>query len=308
MYPLTNQRLLKRVLLLTLVLPLLSISQVTIRERIELKQVAKTQAASRLVRFVFTCENQIYLRMYINGGQYFADGRGSAEFSTYADQCSNFSFNLQARLAEIWDPYVGVAVTFDIYVDGVLVRHDVGRITGGAWTIFGIWQDELYNDFTVPNANKIVISAELALSTLPALGDNDNKDNPYWGQPDPDQPSGIDKRKKVIDPEKAKSTKLTIRIKDEFGVPMPNVAFWMTSSRIDFSGGHDHTALYEWEPVRGAFVKDGHPMEYYYGVTDQNGEDICFYRCTGIGGKDLIEFHVQDPCYIGVRDGTTPPG
>lgn len=127
----------------------------------QFKVAGATQVASTSLRFVFKSEYPVFLRMYISGLD--AYGTGEAELTIPNGLSEGYSFNLQARVAELWDPYVGTAVTFDIYVGGVLARSDSGRITGDFWTIFGLWFPPHFY-YTIPPVVRIKI--QLASSPL----------------------------------------------------------------------------------------------------------------------------------------------
>jgi hypothetical protein len=258
--------------------PALLFSQITIRERVELKPQTQSKVAgaaqvtSTSLRFVFRSEYAVFLRMYINGLD--AYGTGEAELTVPDAPYGTYSFNLQLRVAELWDPFTGSAVTFDIYIGDSLARHDEGRITGGLYTIFGIWHPP--NFVYVP---PVRIKIELASSTLAPLGDNDNKLNPNYRK------EGPDKRRYIIDWSKVGSTGVTVRVNELNGNPVSNYPITMTAFGVDLSGGHDHIS----NRPSGLFVTTEHDtVDRLWGETNEEGKITCTYLSSGIGGRDSI--------------------
>jgi hypothetical protein len=207
-------------------------------------------------------------------GELAAYGTGEAVLTLPDAPYGTYWFNLQLRVAELWNPIVGSAVTFDIYIGETLASHEEGRITGGWYDIFGLW---FPGDFVYVPPVKIKI--ELASSTLTPLGDNDNKLNPNYRE------EGPDKRKYIIDWSKVKKTGVTVRVNDLSGNPVPNYPITMTAFGVDLSGGHDHIPDRPW----GLFVTTEHDtVNFLWGETDNEGKITCTYLSSGIGGKDSI--------------------
>lgn len=236
------------------------------------KVAGATQVASTSLRFVFRSEYAVFLRMYINGLP--AYGTGEAELTLPDAPHRIYSVNLQLRVAELANPIVGSAVTFDIYIGDSLARHDEGRITGGWYDIFGLWFPGRFV-YMPP----VRIKIELAPSTLAPIGDSDNKLNPNYRK------EGPDKRQYIIDWSKVESTGVTVRVNELNGNPVSNYRITMTAFGVDLSGGHDHIPDRPW----GLFVSTEHDtVDYFWGETDGEGKVTCTYLSSGIGGKDSI--------------------
>ncbi len=207
-------------------------------------------------------------------GELAAYGTGEAVLTLPDAPYGTYWFNLQLRVAELRNPIVGSAVTFDIYIGETLASHEEGRITGGWYDIFGLW---FPRDFVYVPPVKIKI--ELASSTLTPLGDNHNKLNPNYRK------EGPDKREYIIDWSKVRKTGATVRVNDLSGNPVPNYPITMTAFGVDLSGGHDHIPERPW----GLFVTADHDtVDFLWGETDGEGKVTCTYLSSGIGGKDSI--------------------
>jgi hypothetical protein len=207
-------------------------------------------------------------------GEVVAFGTGQATLALADAPYGTYTFNLQLRVADLWNPIVGSAVTFDIYVGGSLARHDEGRITGGWYSIFGIWRPDNFVLFP-----EVKIKVEVASSTLTPLADGDNKLNPDYRE------FGPDKRTKIIDWSKVKKTNLKVKIMDLSDQPVADYPFRIKALVREESGGHDHTS----ERPNGRFVT---AYEETLAVLDDRsdfeGKAKYTYLCSGIGGVDSV--------------------
>jgi len=129
----------------------------------------------------------------------------------------------------------------------------------------------------VKEALKIKVTVTEA--NLTPLGDNDNIDNPNYNE------NGPDKRVKVIDWKKRKSTEVIVSVTDGANSPLPKYPFTLHAFVRPNSGGHDHN---NGRP-RGKFVTPNKDtVETFQGTTNADGKAMYTYISSGIGGVDSI--------------------
>lgn len=123
-----------------------------------------------------------------------------------------------------------------------------------------------------------ILKLALSQSTLRPLGDSDNKHNPNYNK------DGPDKRKKIIDFSRVKTTTVTVRVTDRFLKPVPSYPFTLKALVRPNSGGHDHSS---YRPT-GRFIKGTDTVATVNDATGSDGRRTYTYLSSGIGGIDSL--------------------
>jgi hypothetical protein len=123
------------------------------------------------------------------------------------------------------------------------------------------------------------IKLEVGTTSLPPLGDDDNKDNPNYNR------DGPDKRIKIMDSSKVRKTTATVTVTDADNKPVKDYSFSIKALVRANSGGHEHS---EDRPT-GRFVTVAkETLVAVQAKTESDGKKEFTYLSSGIGGIDSI--------------------
>jgi hypothetical protein len=261
-------------------MPTLVISQITIRERIEISGAqsmisAVTTATLPTLRFEYTtCCLFNPTTLYVNSplGLLTAQGTGGAVLSIPNAPGGLYSITLREEVGYLTN--VGLEAKEKIFLDTTLMRSGTYQKVGGPgyvyWTI-------------PPYQTPVKIKIALASNELAPLGDIDNKQNP-------DRSDTL--RPMVIDYTNAKTTPMNVMVSYHDGTPVRNYRLTFQSFGKDTTGGHLHQTKRPGGRFWTALRETVYVMQQR---TDTAGKVETRYFCSGFGGKDSINVRGTQP-------------
>ncbi|MGH2568836.1 MAG: hypothetical protein ACRDGA_10895, partial [Bacteroidota bacterium] len=125
---------------------------------------------------------------------------------------------------------------------------------------------------------KVKVVLQVGNQTLRPLGDSDNKDNPNFNK------DGPDKRRKIIDFSRVKTSTAVVTVTDLENNPIENYPFTLRALVRPNSGGHDHSS----NRPTGRFIKGTDTLTTVNDGAGSDGKRIYTYLSSGIGGVDSL--------------------